>query len=429
MRFPLQLLHCLLVAAALPVLAAALPPMRGSVSGELHVSGDRAPPIPWTLDVEPGADDGPRLMLEAAPPDARLRVLIHPRAEGKDGAWRIEEGWAEAHAWWPRLMPSIAPGLASAQAGGRLVVSGRGPWTQDGPAGTVAVEWRSDALPLPVADTTIRIEEIHAQLEVRGSWGDRDLSGRGGIRFERATVGETKLAEGEVALVADSIGPDVVFTVGPTRLVAFGGELAVAPFRWRRGTEELILPVRVNSVELAELAAFTPGAVRDAQGRVSGDVLFRWSSDAGLVPLDGGVQVVDGEPVRLRLAPQPGFLTRRVPRRLRLLPDWAGALGEDWFSPANPAYEVLERIELGREALIVESLVLEFFPPDDPQGRTVHVRVQGRPSDESVVERVTIDVNLAGPLMELINIGLENRVRIGSVESGRPDDGGGSDSN
>lgn len=414
---PLYPLLGLLAGVALSASAAALPPIRGSFSGEAHVLGDAFPAIPWTLDVAPGpAGPGLRFILEARPPDARLRVMIEPASEGRDGAWRVEEAEADMDAWWPRLAPHLPADFESLAVGGRLVVTGEGPWTEDGPAGDLRFDWSSDTLSLPAQ--AVAIDQLRIEFAAAPGWREGKVNGRGRLRFARLTAGEITATGGEVVFAVDSSGDNVRLGIGPARFSAFGGEMAVASFTWRPGREKLVLRMRMTGAELSELAAFAPQAVREAQGKVSGEVVFRWTPAGGVVPLDGQLRVADGEPVTLRLAPKPGFLTRRVPRRLRLLPDWAGAIGRRWFSPVNPAYEVLEGVELGREPLLVEMLLIEFFAPDDPQGRTGRVRVEGRPQDQSLVENVTIEVNLAGPLAELLHLGLDERVSIENENGG-----------
>jgi hypothetical protein len=128
-------------------------------------------------------------------------------------------------------------------------------------------------------------------------------------------------------------------------------------------------------------------------------------------PIDGHLVIDAKQPVDLTLAPQPGFLTGQVPRHYEFLPSWMGPVARR-LSPVNPAYEMLEGVELGRVPLRVQRLEVNFYPPNDEMDRTVRILVEGRPSDGKVVDQVTIQLNLAGPLADIIRLGLEHRSQI-----------------
>ena len=119
-----------------------------------------------------------------------------------------------------------------------------------------------------------------------------------------------------------------------------------------------------------------------------------------------------GEPAIVRLAESPGFLTKRVPERFALLPDWMGPLAR-WFAPENPAYAELREIELGHTDLQVKALIVRLTPAGDDQGRSALVQMIARPTkSDSTVARVTFEVAVAGPLDAVLHFGLNQDVSV-----------------
>jgi hypothetical protein len=138
-----------------------------------------------------------------------------------------------------------------------------------------------------------------------------------------------------------------------------------------------------------------------------------WSAAAGVTAGDGRLQIAPGEVASLRLSVAPGFLTSKVPRRLALLPAWLGPIARA-FSPENPAYETLRAIETGEMRLELNSLDVGLQPEGDPAGRTARVILTARPAKTDVVESVRFEINVAGPLADVVRMGLEGRVNIHS---------------
>jgi hypothetical protein len=123
------------------------------------------------------------------------------------------------------------------------------------------------------------------------------------------------------------------------------------------------------------------------------------------------MRVTADTPASIQLASTPGFLTQHLPERIKLLPDWL-RLPPNWFAPVNPAYGTLEKIERGEQDLTVEQLRVELYP-DGPEGaRSATVAVTARPLAGSAVELVSFTINIAGPLQQVLEIGLDDRARL-----------------
>ena len=122
----------------------------------------------------------------------------------------------------------------------------------------------------------------------------------------------------------------------------------------------------------------------------------------------GRFELRDDEIATLRLTSAPGFLTDRVPERLALLPAWTGIIGQ-WFSPLNPVYGDVQKIELGQTELQIVSFSLELTPEGDHRDRNGVLKVSARPtSPGALVRRVTFDININGSITELLKLGMDD---------------------
>ena len=83
-------------------------------------------------------------------------------------------------------------------------------------------------------------------------------------------------------------------------------------------------------------------------------------------------------------------------------------------SPGNPSYAVLKKVESGLLKLKINELRLDIRPPNAPPGRSAQLHIAGEPVDPDVKAPVVLDLNVNGPLEQLINLGLDSRVSFGS---------------
>ncbi len=179
---------------------------------------------------------------------------------------------------------------------------------------------------------------------------------------------------------------------------------------------EVSASLHLSQLSMRDISALLPDVIAEARGRVSGEIRVGWKPGEGFKLGNGRLQIERPESVEIRLTPQPGFLTSHTPERLTLLPSWTGAL-QKWFSLRNPAYETLRQIEMGLMSLQVETLSAEVHPAGDSMGRSATVRISARPAVASAVDRIDFEVNVSGPLDEVIKLGMNHKVSIrnGSV--------------
>lgn len=169
--------------------------------------------------------------------------------------------------------------------------------------------------------------------------------------------------------------------------------------------------VHLSNLNLKEISALLPDVIAEARGRLSGEIRIGWKPGEGFRLGNGRFQIERPESVEIRFTPQPGFLTSHTPERLTILPSWTGPL-QKWFSPPNPAYETLRQIEMGLMSLQVETLSAEVYPEGDALGRSATVRISARPAVASAVDRIDFEVNVSGPLDEVIRLGMNQKISI-----------------
>ncbi|MEX2044825.1 MAG: YdbH domain-containing protein [Opitutus sp.] len=382
------------------------PPLTGELTGELAVAKlAGAPPLSWKVVFKEGGHAGERLadLVVEAPGlmlrgEARMQTL-------STGSWRFDEARIEVASWLPIVARALNLDLPGLEAEGEFVLSGAGEVRAGEPSGRVQLEWRDGAL----RDSTQgwAIEGIG----LRGTLGRIPSIASDGpltLGFREATGFGLTTRNG---MVEFSIDADGTVRIARATSEFMEGRVELAPFEFKPGQPETSAEVRFDGVEVGQLAGLLPPVLTSAEGRVSGRMTLGWSAAGGLQPGNGRLQIDPGQAASLRLSAAPGFLTSRVPRRLSLLPDWLGPLARA-FSPENPVYETLRAIEMGEMRLEVNSLDIGLLPEGDPAGRTARVVVTARPARADVVDSVRFEVNVFGPLVEVLRLGLEGRVDV-----------------
>ena len=91
----------------------------------------------------------------------------------------------------------------------------------------------------------------------------------------------------------------------------------------------------------------------------------------------------------------------------------AAGLLTNGVSPKSPSYAVLKKVESGLLRLRVGEMRLDIRPPDAPAGRTAQLHITGEPMDPEVKAPVTLDLNVNGPIEQLLNFGMKNQLSIG----------------
>jgi len=197
---------------------------------------------------------------------------------------------------------------------------------------------------------------------------------------------------------------------------ALGGHVALRPFEIDLATPEnaplaLAATAELRGLALAQLASFIPEAVREASGRVSGTVQVSWSEATGLQLGTGALHIEADTAAHIHLAAMPGFLTQHTTPRFVWLPPGFGRLAR-WLALDNPAYGTLAEIETGTQPLRVETLHVALYPdgPDGPRSAAVHLTA--RPTSGAVVKQLRFDINLSGPLDQVLRLGTSDALRL-----------------
>ena len=154
--------------------------------------------------------------------------------------------------------------------------------------------------------------------------------------------------------------------------------------------------LELRDVDLGELVKFADAAhkyVRTAKGRVQGRVRVRLS--AAPLSFAGDLTLAKGTTAIVTLVPSPGLLTSYVPQQVRKL------------------YPGIEAIELGQTALEARELRLKFNPAGDAAGRSAVLRIEGHPLDPQIIAPLELDVNISGPLENLLRKALDSRLHLG----------------
>src|SRR5690606_14321121 len=99
---------------------------------------------------------------------------------------------------------------------------------------------------------------------------------------------------------------------------------------------------------------------------------------------NGTLALRAGETADLRLAPTPGLLSSSLPETVLKV------------------YPGLGKIETGEVPIRAERLEVAFTPSGDAQGRTAAIRVVGGPEDPRLRAPVDLNINVRGPLEQLI---------------------------
>ncbi len=384
--------------------AGALLPARvqGALGGEVQVAALPGLGLRWHLDA--GAA-GPGLGLRAEAAGVRLRVDAVPQPAG-EWRWRLAEGAVDLPAFWPVLKTKLGPPAGDWLVGGKVMLTGNGVWSPTGGlAGSVQLElregWaRSDEL-------GVEVSGIEADLASDALAGGVLPPGQS-LRVARLAAGAVTAERLEFRF---GITAARVLELACAQLDVLGGKARIKPLAIPLNSTQLEAGAEIEGLALSELAKLMPTAVSAARGKLSGQLQLVWDVAAGLRINDGGLAIVRSDDAVLSLAPTPGFLTGNMPARFFWLPGWLGPLTR-WTAPENPAYAPLQGIEMGRIGLRIETLAVKFYPETAGGDRTATVRLLARPVGSDLIEQVTIDVNLAGALARVLELGTDERVKL-----------------
>lgn len=385
------------------------------LSGVLQWRG--LPPLAWSIETAEGpvlstrVTGRARVSADGLSGEASVAVdAATGEVTWRDGTLRLDLGQ-----WVPRFLDAarLAPLPAGMIVGGELTASTAGSWSARG------VEGRADlavSATLQRATPPLRVEGITLTVTLPNLRDPSD-SPLQRASFSTARVGDITATNADIRFRIRGFREA---QIEGARVDLLGGQVRVEPFALRiapAGLEPVVTTMLLDQIALGAVIGLLPESVSAATGSVSGAVGVQWSREQSLTIGRGSLTLSRGESSQMRLAPQPGFLTSQLPRRLTLLPAWLGPIS-GWFSPPNPAYAAVEAIELGRAPLVIESLEVMTHPEADAAGRTARLRVRARPANPGAVGEVSFEINLFGPLNQVLKLGLDERVRLPGT--GRP---------
>jgi len=200
--------------------------------------------------------------------------------------------------------------------------------------------------------------------------------------------------------------------VGGVEARGAGGAIGVEAFDFVPSAPAVSTTVRVSDIDSGKLAHLLPGAISEASGRFNGSVLLFWNPSDGLRIVNGSLWLEQALGSMLRFVSTPGFFTDNMDKRIYFLPPSFGFLRR-WVSLKNPAYDTLKEIEEGRQPLRVQNITITFTPEGDKKGRSATVAIEARPTDpKSAIQRLRINVNVNGPLTQVIEMFSRGGVQI-----------------
>jgi hypothetical protein len=389
----------------------ALPPVDGELSGNFKLNSVRAmPELAWKVGIET-APGGMRHV------DAKLianGIDLHATAEIQaatgEGTWEIAKTNLDAAAWIALAAARLQPEKHALTGMGKITVSGHGTLKGGDFAGVILFSWSDGSLRNSVEGWSFEGIALNGSVAVGTASGSADGTS---LPWDLAvrTITTTRFGARNLK-VAARLNENKSVSIDFARVELAGGEVNIDPATIAFSPLVVDLKLHIDRIGLQDLVALVPTSLADAQGRIDGFVRLGWSNAAGLQIGEGWFALREDEVATLRLVAAPGFLTGGVPEHVALLPKWTGSIG-GWFAPVNPVYGEVHDIELGRTPLEVSSFNLLLTPKGDSRGRTARLQVSGRPDKAgSGVKLVQFEVNVQGPLTELVRVGMGGQVTL-----------------
>lgn len=387
-----------------------LPPISGELSGEFEIlkTAD-APKLRWTAEVRGSHDGSDTRTIDAKIEGDGMRLRADVTlATTQEGRWRINEGTVDLTRWFPVAMKR-ADGAEGIIATGTVEISGEGLIRGGAASGRVKVAIREARLESAAGGWTLEGVTFAGEFLVEAD----------GFRIKSMTPCELTVAKittsrfgARNVFLSAVLNDDRTLALREARVEIAGGEVTLAPTMFALSPLVLEATLHVANVGLQDIAALVPAGLSAASGRIGGAVRIGWSAAEGFRLGAGELSLENSEEARARLAPNPGFLTRSMPKRIQPLPTWTGPFAR-WLSAENPIYTDMERIELGREPLRVEALSIKLMPEGDDHGRTATMRMTARPTRaNAAVKSLQLDVNVSGPLDSILTLGLNQNLLI-----------------
>ena len=199
-------------------------------------------------------------------------------------------------------------------------------------------------------------------------------------------------------LVANDLETELAFldkdhlAVNRATVRIFGGSMAAEPFKLALDQRELEAVVLADGLDVEKILALSKDVPAKGSGRVDGRLPIR-IDDHGLRLGTGWLQLKKGVYAEMQLN-AAGLLTSGM-------------------SPNSSGYVVMKRVESGLLRLKLGALRLDVRPADAQRGQSARLHLEGEPVDPSVKAPVILDVNVNGPLEQLLNFGLKQNISLG----------------
>ena len=385
------------------------PLLAGGLSGDFRMKAlPGAPPINWRVEAVAESAEENRITLSAQAQGLVMRATVILPRDGSRGTWRILEGHLDISEWGRILKNSgfLSEMPGDLQLKGELQFAGKGTMLDSqfdgevsaklvgGSISSVAQEWSVQRLDftavLNLAEGASLIESLRLnspQVEVQGF----------------------VLENLEVSAVGENLHH---LRVNTSIVALFGGRVGVRPFTFDLLNPEMRVMAELRDVALDQLASLVPKALSAARGRLSGSWEIGWSAALGFQPGTGTLRIARDSSSTLLMAASPNFLTQHVPAKIEWVPAFFGPIGR-WLAVNHPAYDTLRQIEMGKMALGVDSMEVSLYPDGRDGKVSARVAVTARPADSRAVEEVSFELNVTGPLKEVLLLGTDKRVKIG----------------
>jgi hypothetical protein len=387
------------------------PSVGGDVEGELKLFAQIPEfSLPWKLSLGELYSGMQTFSLAIDTSGTRLLASGSVDLMTGEGRWRIEEGKVDAAIWLATWVSRLGPALSDMVAQGALTVTGEGTFNQGQVIGQLKVEWREGALRHTTQGWAL--EGIVLRGEFAVDLSQSRLVSTAPFELTIGTIKHPRFGARNLSIEAE-LTERCTLALMAAHVEVAGGEMVVDPCETPLAPLKVDATLRISRVGLQDIVLLVPAAgLADARGRIGGEVQVKWNNTQGFQFGVGRLAISDEEPAIVRLSSSLGLLTGHVPQYIGLLPPWMGAPAR-WFRPENPAFDDLKSIELGKAELRLKTLNLKLTPEGDDLGRSAFVQIVAQPAQPGgSVKEVTFDVNVSGPLNEVLKLGLTQKFSV-----------------
>jgi hypothetical protein len=392
----------------------AVPPINADLTAALRwLDFPEAPLVQSRAQSRINAEGRLELELSAQAPGLAVHGIATVPDAARPGSWKITQGEMDLEAWWRVTLARYAPAVipADLKTTGNVAITGGGTWGESMVSGEVSGTLAKGSAASEEKDWSAAGVSLATEIQLEQN--------RPNVRTSRLVAASAEVAGVQARNVEVEVtgAADRGWTVQRFQLEAFGGTVVIESFVFKPNDAKVDLTVVVTHLSLEELAHFVPQALAGARGRISGRLLVHWSAAEGFTPGPGNLNVASDEGATIKLANSPGLLSKGVNPKISFLPAWLGGVARK-TAVDNPAYIALHEIEEGKDDLLVNKLEIALYPDGVDAPRTARISVVAHPSSSTSVKAVSFNVDVIGPLEDLIKVALNQRVDL-SVKTSR----------